>query len=194
MGILVENPGILTTVQDEGRFGFQQFGVSPAGPMDTKSFYLANILVGNKRSEGVLEMTFQGATLRFQKDNIIAITGADMSPTINGEPITSYEALWVRAGDVLAFGMASGNGCRTYLAFAGGLDIPLVMGSKSTLLRNQLGGVKGRKLEKGDEIGFVNPVNELPNMDLRKMMPEVFPKGELTLRVVTGPQDSDFTE
>ena len=75
MGIIVENPGILTTVQDEGRFGFQQFGVSPAGPMDTQSFYLANILAGNKRSEGVLEMTFSGVTLLFEEDNIIAEIG-----------------------------------------------------------------------------------------------------------------------
>ena len=194
MGIIVENPGILTTVQDEGRFGFQQFGVSPAGPMDTQSFYLANILAGNKRSEGVLEMTFSGPTLRFEKDNIIAITGASMSPCVNGNPIPMYQAVLVRAGETLSFGMTNGNGSRAYLAFAGGLDVPLVMGSKSTLMRNQLGGIEGRKLEKGDSIGFVSPKTTLPNMEMRKFEPEVFPKKELTLRVVTGPQDTDFTE
>lgn len=194
MGIVVENPGILTTVQDEGRFGYQQFGVSPAGPMDTQSFYLANILVGNKRSEGVLEMTFQGPTLRFEKDIIVAITGGDLKATLNGEPAPMYQAFLVHAGDVLSFGMIGGNGRIGYLAFAGGLDIPLVMGSKSTLMRNNLGGVHGRKLEKGDVIGFANPKTELPNMELRKLEPEVFPKNEITLRVVTGPQDSEFTE
>lgn len=194
MGIIVENPGILTTVQDEGRFGYQQFGVSPAGPMDTKSFYLANILAGNKRSEGVLEMTFQGATLQFTKDNIVAITGADMMPKINGTPAPMYQAVFVHAGDTLSFGMTNGNGCRTYLAFAGGLDVPLVMGSKSTLMRNELGGIHGRKLEKGDVISFTEPKTELPNMELRKLMPEKFPQKELTLRVVTGPQDDEFTK
>lgn len=194
MGIIVENPGILTTVQDEGRFGFQQYGVSPAGPMDIHSFYLANILAGNNRSEGVLEMTFQGPTLTFQNDNIIAVTGASMSPCVNGQPIPMYQAVTVRAGDTLSFGMTNGNGSRGYLAFAGGLDVPLVMGSKSTLMRNELGGIKGRKLEQGDVIGFVSPKTELSNLSLRKLEPEKFAGKELTLRVVAGPQDTDFTE
>ena len=90
MGIIIENPGILTTVQDEGRFGSQQFGVSPAGPMDTQSFYIANILVGNRMGEGAIEMTFQGPTVRFEKDIIIAITGGDLSPTLNGQPAPMY--------------------------------------------------------------------------------------------------------
>ena len=194
MGIVVENPGLMTTVQDEGRFGYQQFGVSPAGPMDTRSFYLANILVGNKRGEGLLEMTFSGATLLFEEDNIIAVTGGDLAPSVNGEAIPMYQAVLVHAGDRLAFGMASGNGCRAYLAFAGGLDIPLVMGSKSTLMRNHMGGYEGRKLEKGDRIGFVHPKTELPNMEKRKIPQEVFPTKEITLRVVTGPQDYEFSE
>lgn len=194
MRIVVENPGLLTTVQDEGRFGYQQFGVSPAGPMDTRSFYLANILVGNKRGEGLLEMTFSGVTLLFEEDNIIAVTGGDLAPTVNGEAIPMYQAVLVHAGDRLAFGMASGNGCRAYLAFAGGLDIPLIMGSKSTLMRNHMGGYEGRKLEKGDRIGFVHPKTELPNMEKRKIPQEVFPTKEITLRVVTGPQDYEFSE
>ena len=194
MGIIVENPGIQTTVQDEGRFGYQQFGVSPAGPMDIKSFYLANILVGNKRSEGALELTFQGPTLKFTKDIVIAITGADMQPELNGQSIPNYQALKVKAGDILSFGFVNGTGCRSYLAFAGGLDIPLVMGSKSTLMRNELGGMKGRKLEKGDKIEFVSPKTDLPNMNGRKLMPEKFPQKEIVLRVLIGPQDSDFSD
>ena len=86
------------------------------------------------------------------------------------------------------------NGCRGYIAFAGGLDIPIVMGSKSTLLRNHLGGVKGRKLEKGDEIGFVSAKTILPNMEARKVPANVYPKKEIVLRVVLGPQDDEFTE
>lgn len=194
MGIIVESPGILTTVQDEGRFGSQQYGVSPAGSMDVRSFYLANILAGNKRSEGVLEMTFQGPSLKFDQDNIVAVTGADMSPCVNGNPAPMYQAFCVHAGDTLSFGMTNGNGCRGYLAFAGGLDVPAVMGSKSTLMRNELGGVKGRKLEKEDHIGFTVPKTSLPNMKLRKLAPENFPKKEVVLRVVLGPQDYEFPE
>lgn len=194
MGIFVEAPGIQTTVQDEGRFGYQQYGVSPAGPMDARSFHLANILVGNRREEAVLEITFQGPVLKFEESNIIAVTGGDLAPAVNGTPIPMYQAVLVHAGDTLAFGFASGNGCRAYLAFAGGLDVPLVMGSKSTLMRNKLGGIEGRKLEKGDRILFSNPKTVLPKMEYRKLSPEIFPKKELTLRVVTGPQDTEFSE
>ena len=157
MGIVVETPGILTTVQDEGRFGYQQFGVSPAGPMDSTSFSLANLLVGNPRREGLLELTLSGPTLKFTEDNVIAVTGGDMSPSLNSQPIPMYQAVAVNQGDVLSFGMMKGKGTRAYLAFAGGLDIPLVMGSKSTLMRNVLGGMNGRKLEAGDKIDFVHP-------------------------------------
>ena len=194
MGIIIENPGILTTVQDEGRFGYQQFGVSPAGPMDTKSFRLANILVGNDRGEGALEMTFQGAAIRFEEENIVAVTGADMSPHIDGQPVPMYQAVKIPAGVLLTFGMTNGNGCRAYIAFAGGIDIAPVMGSKSTLMRNELGGMDGRKLEKGYRIGFADSKNTLPDMQLRKLKPEIFQKKELTLRVVRGPQDYEFTE
>ena len=172
MGIVIENPGILTTVQDEGRFGYQQFGVSPAGPMDARSFRIANILAGNERGEGALEMTFQGAAIRFEEENIVAITGADMSPNIDGEPAPMYQAVKVPAGALLSFGMTNGNGCRAYLAFAGGLDIRPVMGSKSTLMRNELGGMDGRKLLKGDRIGFAGAKSSLPNMYLRRLTPQ----------------------
>ncbi len=193
MGIFVENGGILTTVQDAGRFGYQQYGVSPAGPMDSRSFCLANILAGNDRSEGGLEISFMGPRLRFRKGNVIAVTGGDLSPKINGAEIPMYQAVAVAEGDVLSFG-GMRNGCRGYIAFAGGLDVPVVMGSKSTLLRNKLGGIQGRKLQKGDEIGFVNPKSMLPDMEKRKIPQEVFPAKEVVLRVVTGPQDDEFTE
>lgn len=162
--------------------------------MDTKSFRLANILVGNDRGEGALEMTFQGAAIRFEEENIVAVTGADMSPHIDGQPVPMYQAVKIPAGALLTFGMTNGNGCRAYIAFAGGLDIAPVMGSKSTLMRNELGGMDGRKLEKGDRIGFAASKNTLPDMQLRKLKPEIFQKMELTLRVVRGPQDYEFTE
>lgn len=193
MGIFVENGGILTTVQDEGRFGYQQYGVSPAGPMDSRSFYIANILVGNPRGEGALEISFMGPRLRFLKGNVIAITGGDLSPMVNGAAIPMYQAVSVKEGDILSFGGMK-NGCRGYIAFAGGLDVPVVMGSKSTLLRNKLGGIQGRKLDQGDVIGFLNPKTELPRMELRKISQEKFPAKEVTLRVIAGPQDDEFTD
>ena len=147
MGITVENGGILTTVQDEGRFGNQAFGVSTSGAMDPRAFHIANLLVGNKKTEGALEMTFIGPTLTFTSDNIIAVTGGDLTPMLDGRPFPMYKAVLVKKGQKLMFAGAR-NGSRGYIAFAGGLDIPLVMGSKSTLLRNHIGGVEGRKLEK----------------------------------------------
>ncbi len=152
MGIIVENGGILTTVQDEGRFGYQAFGVSTSGAMDHHAFHIANLLVGNNITEGALEMTFIGPTLNFTSDNIIAVTGADLTPMLDGnKPFPMYTVVLVKEGQKLFFAGAR-NGSRGYIAFAGGLDIPIVMGSKSTLLRNHIGGVKGRKLEKGDTI------------------------------------------
>lgn len=193
MGIFFETGGMLTTVQDEGRFGYQQFGVSPAGPMDYKSFYLANILVGNKKEEGALEITFLGPQILFEESNIIAITGGDLTPRINGQAVAMYEAILVKQGDTLSFGGIH-NGCRGYIAFAGGLQIDLVMGSKSTLVRNNMGGFKGRAIQKGDRIGFTNTISSLPHMECRRINKEIFPSGEIVLRVVKGPQDDCFSK
>ena len=143
--------------------------------------------------EGALEMTFIGPTLKFTSDNIVAVTGGDLTPMLDGNEFPMYRAVLVKEGQTLSFAGAR-NGCRGYIAFAGGLDIPIVMGSKSTLLRNHLGGVKGRKLEKGDEIGFVSAKTILPNMEARKVTASVYPKKEIVLRVVLGPQDDEFTD
>lgn len=193
MGIFVEHGGMITTVQDEGRFGYQQFGVSPAGPLDTRSFHLANILAGNPMGESALEFAFIGPKLRFTQANVIAIAGGDFAPCINGKPIPMCCAVAVKKDDVLTFGPAK-NGSRGYIAFCGGLDVPVVMGSKATLMRNHLGGVEGRKLEKGDEIGFVRPQEILADMEKRRVPREIFPSKEVVLRVVLGPQDDAFTE
>lgn len=188
MSIYFENGGMMTTVQDGGRFGYQQFGVSPAGPMDTKAFHLANILVGNDWEESALETTYMGPQIRFETSNIIAVTGADMQPCVDGNPIPMCEAVLVQKDSVLTFkGLV--NGCRGYIAFAGGLDIPVVMDSKATLVRNAMGGVEGRKIQKGDEIKFAAPKETLSNMEIRKAPKEVYPSKEVTLRVVLGPQD-----
>lgn len=193
MSITVLNPGLLTTVQDLGRVGYQQFGVSVSGVMDPRAATLANILVGNPDGEAVLECTMMGPQLQFDQDNCIAITGGDLGPTLDGQPIATYRAIQVKAGQVLRF-TAPKTGCRAFIAFAGGLDIPEVMGSRSTYMKAKIGGFQGRKLEKGDVIGFRAPQAELKNMPIRAMAPEFVPRPQYTIRVVLGPQDDYFTQ
>lgn len=193
MSITVLSPGLLTTVQDMGRVGYQQFGVSVSGVMDPRSAALANILAGNDMGEAVLECTMMGPKLRFDRACVIAITGGDLGPTLDGQPIPGYRALAVRAGQVLGF-TAPKTGCRAFIAFSGGLDIPLAMGSRSTDLKAKLGGLQGRRLEKGDAIGFRSPVEALPRMADRALRPEFAPQPVYTLRAVLGPQDDAFTQ
>lgn len=192
MGIEVLKSGLLTTVQDFGRAGYQKLGISPSGALDRRAMTLANLLVCNPAGEAVLELTLIGPELRFTADNFIAVTGGDLSPSLNGTPIDRYAAHPVKTGDVLSFGQAK-SGCRAYLAFAGGLDLPAVMGSKSTNLKCGFGGYRGRKLQAGDVIGFAAPKKELPFFPLRTL--EILsPGGTVTLRVVLGPQEDAFTE
>ena len=193
MSITVLNPGLLTTVQDLGRVGYQQFGVSVSGAMCPRSAILANILVGNEDGEAVLECTMMGPHLQFNQATCIAITGGDLMPTLDGKPIPNYTAVKVEAGQVLKFTMPKA-GCRAFIAFAGGLDIPEVMGSRSTYMKAKIGGVEGRKLAKDDVIGFRAPKAELKNMNFRSMASEFVPRKEYTVRVVLGPQDDYFTD
>ena len=192
MSITVLNPGLLTTVQDQGRIGYQQFGVSVSGVMDPRSAALANILAGNGQGEAVLECTMMGPQLQFDKTNVIAITGGDLGPTLDGKPVPGYTAVSVKAGQTLKF-TAPRTGCRAFIAFAGGLDIPLTMGSRSTYMKAKIGGFQGRKLEKGDQIGFRAPVETIKHLEDRRLTPEFSPKPLYTLRVVLGPQDDAFT-
>ena len=192
-GILVNHPGVLTTVQDLGRFGYQQFGVSASGVMDPRSMKLANALVGNPEDEAVLECTMMGPELFFEEPEVIAITGGNLQPALNGVPVDSYRAIAVDAGQTLRF-MGPRTGLRAYVAFAGGLDIEPVMGRRSTHMKAKIGGFQGRKLEKGDVLSLRAPKITLKNMEARAMAPEFVPAPEYTLRVILGPQDDYFTE
>lgn len=191
MGINVLVPGSFTTVQDGGRKGYQNYGVSPSGPMDAQSFAVANMLVGNTRDEAALEATLMGPTLEFTADNVIALTGADMQAQINGVDAPRYQAVPVCAGDRLTMAFVA-SGVRSCIAFAGGLDVPLVMGSRATLAMKKLGGFNGRKLERGDAIGFRAPRAQLPQMELRRAVLQYYPADEVIVRVVLGPQDDGF--
>lgn len=192
MGIKFANGGFLTTIQDAGRIGYQEAGVPVTGVMDIRSFKMANILVGNDDSQAVMEVTLMGPMAEFTSDNIIAVTGGNLGPKINGKDIPMYQAFPVKRGDNLSF-MGIKGGSRAYVAFAGGLDLPLVMGSHSTHLKSKLGGYEGRKLGAGDEIEFLAPKTNLLNLPKRKVDQEQF-QCSCELRVVMGPQDDCFTD
>lgn len=192
MSVVVLNPGLLTTVQDLGRVGYQRFGVPVSGVMDPRAAAIANILVGNPEGEAVLECTMLGPHLRFDEAAYVAVTGGDLGPTLDGQPVPNYTALSVQAGQVLRF-TGLKTGCRAFLAFAGGLDIPMVMGSRSTYQKAHIGGFLGRKLEKGDALALRASAAELRNMGARSIAPEFAPRAEYTLHVILGPQDGAFT-
>lgn len=187
----VINGGILTTIQDSGRYGYQELGIPTSGAMDDYNFRLANILVGNKLDEAVLEMTYFGPTLKFNEELTIAITGSDMSPKINGEPAPMYETIKVKAGDTLQFGKVD-EGIRSYLAFGGSIDVPVVNGSKSTHIKTKMGGINGRALKPKDELNIIKSKEKT----MRKIPEKYLPKFSHCniLRVVLGPQDDYFTE
>jgi biotin-dependent carboxylase-like uncharacterized protein len=151
MAIRVRQPGLLTTVQDTGRFGEYALGMPPSGAMDVFSYQVGNYLVGNAEGAAGLEITYFGPELEFTEAAVIAVTGAEMPPKINGEEAPTWEALEVGEGDVLSFDYLR-NGARSYLAVAGGIDVPLFMHSRSTYTLIGLGGHEGRALQEGDEL------------------------------------------
>jgi len=153
MSIRVIRPGLLTTIQDLGRYGFQQFGVIVSGAMDPLALRISNLLVGNEQHEAVLEITLSGPSLLFEHEAHIAITGADLSAAIDGQKVPIWRPIWVREGSRLEFGSPV-RGCRAYMSVAGGFDVPPVMRSRSTYLRAQLGGFNGRPLRAGDVLNI----------------------------------------
>lgn len=192
--IQIITPGALTTIQDYGRTGYGEIGFSPSGAVDFEAMEIANILVGNKPGEAVLECTLFGPTISFQKDNVIAITGANMNPKIGEREVPLYQAVAVKAGETLTLGFAA-LGCRSYLSFAGGLQVEECYGSKSTNLKSAIGGFQGRALKAYDELNFIDPKSELGGMNQRSYTPREKQEGQVReIRVVLGPQDDYFTD
>lgn len=147
--IHVRKPGLQTTVQDLGRVGYYHIGLPPSGAMDRYSHIIANLLVGNDEDAATLEITYLGPELEFGRDAVIAVTGGEIPPRINGEPMPMWETVRVKEGDVLSFDFMK-RGARVYLAVAGGIDVPVVMGSRSTYTLCGIGGYEGRPLKEGD--------------------------------------------
>ena len=192
MGIRILKGGILTTVQDLGRTGYQSQGFGVSGVMDVRSFRIANLLLDNLENEAVLEFTLIGPTLEFTDTTIISITGGDFQPTVNEEPAPMYTAIYMEKGDILKFGSAR-TGTYGYVAFSSCLEVPVVMGSRCTNLKSHLGGWKGRKLEDGDYIPFRIKRPYLPFFLSRTLNLDEFDQEEAILRVIMGPQEGYFT-
>lgn len=153
--IKVISPGLQTTVQDGGRIGFYEVGMPPSGAMDKYSYKVSNLLVGNNESAATLEITYLGPELEFQEDTLIALTGGEIPPKINGVAVPMWEALSVKAGDRLSFDFVK-QGARVYLAVAGGINVPIIMGSRSTYTLCGIGGLEGRPLQANDELEIGN--------------------------------------
>ena len=167
MSILVESPGLLSTLQDLGRPGYQHLGVGPGGAMDPLSHRLGNLLVGNPEGAATLEITLSGPGLYFAADALVALTGADLGALIEDRPVRLWRPTLVRAGARLRFG-APVQGCRCYLAVAGGFRVPELMGSASTHLAAGFGGFQGRALRAGDRLDTEECPRELyPDLQRR---------------------------
>jgi len=162
--------GVQTTVQDyPGRIGYWDIGVPPSGPMDPVAFRLANLLVGNLEGEAGLEITAVGPKLKFRDDSVVAITGANIQASVNGEDLPMWESLRLRKGSVLSIGMIRGKGFRAYLGIAGGIDVPVFLGGKSTFPQGHLGGFEGRPLRNGDVLKIGASRTPLPDIVGRKV-------------------------
>ncbi|MGE8204588.1 biotin-dependent carboxyltransferase family protein [Heyndrickxia sp. NPDC080065] len=152
MGIKVLKGGLLSTIQDSGRQGFQEYGFVVGGAMDTWAMKLANLLLGNHPNEGVIEMTMIGATFEFDTDTTICMCGADMKPTINDISVQNGQSIFVKKGDVLTF-KNTAKGCRIYLAISGGFACEQVLNSKSTYINADI----GKRIEAGDYVSINQP-------------------------------------
>jgi antagonist of KipI len=186
----VLEPGPFTTIQDNGRYGYQQFGIPVSGALDTFAYLAANELVGNPEGTAALEITFMGPRLEALSDALIAVTGAEIPLFVNDQPQPLWTSLRVRRGDVINLRTII-KGVRAYFAVAGGFAVPKVMGSYSTYTAGKIGGVDGRPLAKGDILhgestDSPDRIASLPT-DFR---PEF--SSEITLKALLGPQDDYF--
>ncbi|WP_217275320.1 biotin-dependent carboxyltransferase family protein [Hymenobacter sp. BRD128] len=208
MSISVIKPGLFTTVQDLGRFGYQKTGLVVSGALDALALRTANILVGNPENLAGLECTLRGPTLRFEADALLALTGAHLAVAIGGRPVPLGRPVAVRAGTVLTFGAPNTSG-RAWLAVAGGVAVPPVLGSRATYLRAGLGGLAGRALQAGDvlPVGEWAPASQALFKGIRLAgaagwgaagwhvdnSPLARPGAPLVVRALPGPEYAQFT-
>ncbi|MEX0924313.1 MAG: biotin-dependent carboxyltransferase family protein [Rhodovibrionaceae bacterium] len=151
MTVKVLNPGLFTTIQDLGRPGYFHLGIPISGGMDRLALRAANLLVGNPEDAAVLETVFMGPQLEFDQDALVAVTGAELPPKVDGEDRPGWTAFKVKAGQTLSFDYLR-SGARAYIAISGGIDTPVYLGSRSTYPIGALGGIEGRPVAAGDSI------------------------------------------
>ncbi len=190
--VLVENPGLLTTVQDLGRPGFGPLGVSASGAADSVALRLGNMLVGNEPGAAVLEMTLVGGRYTFPEGGVIALAGADFGAKLNGQPIEMWVPHAVRPGGTLELELTRA-GARCYLCIAGEIQAERLLGSASTHLLSGLGGFEGRGLRKGDVLQFGAPKLRIRRRRISAKVLEALKPRKL-LRVTQGPQADWFSE
>jgi antagonist of KipI len=166
MAIRVQDPGLLTTVQDLGRHGYSHLGISCGGAADSLAMRIANLLVGNAENAATLEMTLAGARLEFDEESVVALTGGECDCRIGGKTMPMWQAVRVPAREILACGGLK-MGARLYLATQGRLDVRPIMGSSSTNMAGHFGGLDGRGLRKDDLLG----VRRGPNSRVRTLKP-----------------------
>ncbi len=189
--IHIEEAGLLTTVQDLGRAGYQRFGMPVGGAMDTLSAQLANLIIGNGQNDSCLEATLIGPKISFLDKTAFCVCGADIQPRLNNTAIENNKPYTAKPGDSLSFAGRL-SGCRAYIAFAGGIDVPVVMGSRSTLLSARLGGFEGRPLQAGDHLNLFpakknRPLESIPEA----LFPQTF-TGK-SVRILPGPEAWHFS-
>ena len=185
MAIEVRKPGLATTVQDLGRPGHYDVGIPLSGAMDRFALIAGNLLVGNSEAAAALEIVFLGPELSFTQDALVAVTGAELPPRLDGSPLRTWESFQVQAGQVLSFDFLK-RGARAYLCVAGGIDVPVVLGSRSTYALGTLGGHEGRALRAGDVLPVGSPERAVSagRSVPKPLRREAAPTG--TLRVLPG--------
>jgi len=188
----VLTPGAYTTVQDYGRYGYQQVGIPVSGALDSFAFGVSNMLVENPVDCAVLEITIMGCRFEVLSEADIAITGAEIVMTLNERPVECWRSFRVKSGDILDIKQVK-SGCRAYLAVTGGIDVPKVMGSRSTYVAGNIGGYLGRPLKQKDAIkrgegSLLNSARHLSSA----LVPQ-YPSNAI-IHAVLGPQDDFFDE
>lgn len=190
-GFRIIAPGILSLIQDAGRFGHHQIGLTTGGPIDAQAFLWANRLCQNDHNSSCIEITIGGLTLEAETDTQIAVTGAQIPLKINGQSCELWETHSVQAGDKISFGFSSDKGCRAYLAVAGGFEITPQFDSSATVVRESIGGLNGQALKKGDWL----PCAEHKPETHYSLAPQHHPvyQNEAVLRVIPGYQQRHFS-
>jgi biotin-dependent carboxylase-like uncharacterized protein len=193
MAIEIIKPGLASSIQDAGRPGYYHLGIPLSGALDQYALVMANLLVGNDEGAAVIEATLMAPEMVFDADAVIAVTGAEATPRINGVNAEPNTALALKAGDRLGFDFMR-LGARLCIAVAGGIDVPLVLGSRSTYTLGAIGGLAGRKLQAGDRLPIGTPAGHAKaGRSVPAGLVAAVPK-EVELRVLPGLYDHRLTE